>query len=217
MIYELTNLDELDNSFISKEYISNELANNPFVPCGVTNSLGSGTGVVKMYLPTDLQSAIISNVSVPCYRGIENIFGHIWTMVNGLSIYGNSIDNKNYFFRNNLGIEVRDWVSPDSTTAPNGHTLIGSYNNMIEQWINDISNTDFGPNGEFLPSGTTNSEASSPFKDYFWGTNTGAKRPVGGGSAAFGSAAGLLCFSGHGAVGNAYAHFGSRLLYLPTT
>ena len=30
MIYELTNLDELDNSFISKEYISKELANNPF-------------------------------------------------------------------------------------------------------------------------------------------------------------------------------------------
>lgn len=30
MIYELTNLDELDNSFISKEHISNELANNPF-------------------------------------------------------------------------------------------------------------------------------------------------------------------------------------------
>lgn len=30
MIYELTNLDELDNSFISKEYISNELSNNPF-------------------------------------------------------------------------------------------------------------------------------------------------------------------------------------------
>ncbi|MBR5370010.1 MAG: GNAT family N-acetyltransferase [Bacilli bacterium] len=30
MIYELTNLDELDNSFISKEYISNELNNNPF-------------------------------------------------------------------------------------------------------------------------------------------------------------------------------------------
>ena len=30
MIYELTNLNELDNSFISKEYISNELENNPF-------------------------------------------------------------------------------------------------------------------------------------------------------------------------------------------
>ena len=30
MIYELTNLDELDNSFISKEYISKELSNNPF-------------------------------------------------------------------------------------------------------------------------------------------------------------------------------------------
>lgn len=30
MIYELTNLNELDNSFISKEYISNELKNNPF-------------------------------------------------------------------------------------------------------------------------------------------------------------------------------------------
>lgn len=30
MIYELTNLDELDNSFISKEYINKELSNNPF-------------------------------------------------------------------------------------------------------------------------------------------------------------------------------------------
>lgn len=30
MIYELTNLNELDNSFISKEYISKELENNPF-------------------------------------------------------------------------------------------------------------------------------------------------------------------------------------------
>ena len=30
MIYELTNLDELDNSFISKEYISKELSNNTF-------------------------------------------------------------------------------------------------------------------------------------------------------------------------------------------
>ena len=30
MIYELTNLNELDNSFISKEYIKKELDNNPF-------------------------------------------------------------------------------------------------------------------------------------------------------------------------------------------
>ena len=30
MIYELTNLNELDNSFISKEIIENELNNNPF-------------------------------------------------------------------------------------------------------------------------------------------------------------------------------------------
>lgn len=30
MIYELNNLEELDNSFISKEIIENELNNNPF-------------------------------------------------------------------------------------------------------------------------------------------------------------------------------------------
>ena len=30
MIYELTNLNELDNSFISKKYIEEELKNNPF-------------------------------------------------------------------------------------------------------------------------------------------------------------------------------------------
>lgn len=195
---------------------TDELENNPFVPCGVTNSLGSNTGVVNVYLPTDLQSSLISNVSVPSYRGIENIFGHIYTIINGLSIYGNPSDSKNYFFRNNLGIETRDWVSPNSTIPPTGHTLLGPYSNMVEQWINDISDTDFGSNGEFLPSGTVSSIDNSPFKDYFWGSNTGNKKPIVSGGASTGSKAGIVCFTINNMIVSSIGH-GSRLLYLPTT
>jgi hypothetical protein len=54
---------------------------SPFVPCGHTNSLGNRTGVVNFTMPPEYGTNV--TVQVPSYRGIENIFGHIWKWTDG--------------------------------------------------------------------------------------------------------------------------------------
>lgn len=183
---------------------SSQLGSNPFIPCGVTLSLGSNTGTVKCTLPSAL-SSMASNTYVPSYRGVENPFGHIWQITNGISIYGSGT---NYLFRDNGGINTRTFTAVNSTVTPSGFTLVNSTTPLEGGWISTIS---FDENGEFIPKtvGT-----SSPFGDYFWGNNTGAKRLVVGGGSNSGVNAGLFCFYCGAAVSDAYASHGSRLLYV---
>ena len=58
---------------------------NPFVPCGHTDSLGNGTGVVLYTLPKwyGVEGAA---VEVPRYRGLENLFGHLLTILDGCNL-----------------------------------------------------------------------------------------------------------------------------------
>lgn len=191
---------------------NSQLAYNPFIPCGVTLSLGSNTGTIKCTLPSSL-SSIGSDTYVPSYRGIENPFGHIWQITNGIRIYGSGT---NYLFRDNNGINTRSFTSVSSTTAPSGFTLKNSSTPLSEGWISTIS---FDEDGEFLPktviTGQSNTQDSlSLFRDYFWGSNSGAKRLMVGGSSNNGVRAGLFCFYCANAVSNAYANIGSRLLYI---
>ena len=191
---------------------SSQLAYNPFIPCGVTLSLGSNTGTIKCTLPSSL-SGLASTTYVPSYRGIENPFGHIWQITNGISIYGSGT---NYLFRDNNGIDTRSFTSVSSTTAPSGFTLKNSTTPIGEGWIATI---DFDENGEFLPktvtTGQSNTQDSlSPLRDYFWGQNSGAKRLMLGGSSRNGVRAGLFAFHCNVAVGSASANLGSRLLYI---
>lgn len=51
-----------------------------FVPCGTTNSLGNGTGIIEYtHTNTNAEGASTGTkvVNVPRYRGIENPFGHV--------------------------------------------------------------------------------------------------------------------------------------------
>jgi hypothetical protein len=68
-----------------------------FVPCGTTNSLGNGTGIIE-YTHTNTNaeggSTGTKTVNVPRYRGIENPFGHVWKNVIDVVIAGT--DNSVY-------------------------------------------------------------------------------------------------------------------------
>ena len=56
---------------------------NPFVPCGITNSLGNNSGNAD-YAPTGwADNKVFQGNS---YRGIENPFGHIWKWLDGINI-----------------------------------------------------------------------------------------------------------------------------------
>lgn len=68
-----------------------------FVPCGTTNSLGNGTGIIEYtHTNTDAEgtSTGTKTVNVPRYRGIENPFGHVWKNVIDVVVAGT--DNSVY-------------------------------------------------------------------------------------------------------------------------
>lgn len=68
--------------------------NNPFLPCGHTDSLGNRTGVVKFAVQGDTTGAWKDQI-VPRYRGIENPFGHLtkWADAINVMIKPDSDDN----------------------------------------------------------------------------------------------------------------------------
>lgn len=68
-----------------------------FVPCGTTNSLGNGTGIIEYtHTNTNAEGASTGTktVNVPRYRGIENPFGHVWKHVIDVVVAGT--DNSVY-------------------------------------------------------------------------------------------------------------------------
>ena len=58
---------------------------NPLIPCGTTDTLGNGTGVVS-YTIKDSGGSNLKTFSVPRYRGIESPFGHIWKWTDGILV-----------------------------------------------------------------------------------------------------------------------------------
>lgn len=184
---------------------SNEIGYNPYIPCGVTLKLGSNTGTVKCTLSSSIQN-ISTDTYVPSYRGVENPFGHIWQITSGISIYG--YNNVNCIFTDNLGIYARDFTTISSTTAPSGFTLKSSTTPLSSGYVSQI---EFDESGEFIPKVVS---STSMFSDYFYGSNTGAKRLMLGGRSSVGSYAGLFYFHCNSGVGGADASSGSRLLYI---
>lgn len=68
-----------------------------FVPCGTTNSLGNGTGIIEYtHTNTNAEGASTGTktFNVPRYRGIENPFGHVWKNVIDVVVAGT--DNSVY-------------------------------------------------------------------------------------------------------------------------
>lgn len=87
----------LGNGVTSGTVTVNGATTYSFVPCGTTNSLGNGTGIIK-YTHTNTNAEGTSTgtkvVNVPRYRGIENPFGHVRKNVIDVVIAGT--DNSVY-------------------------------------------------------------------------------------------------------------------------
>lgn len=185
---------------------------NPIIPCGITLRLVNNTGVVTCNLGDSYVDGIAS-FDVPSYRGIENPFGHIWEITNGMLANGQTI----YTIKDNDRCD--DWYVKDFTstrdssihktkvTTPNAQGYIATF-----VWDAD---------GDFVPetqTGTTSSPQSvSILKDFSWCQNSGYKRLRVGGYVASGSRAGLFAFGVAHSVSYAAASIGSRLLYMPVS
>ena len=126
----------------------------PVIPCGYTDELGNGTGVKEYTMPSEY-SADGVKVSVPRYRGIENPFGHVWKIVDGL----------NASFDKNDGILRSHTCQDPAKFSDTGHDGYGYVGDMArtQGYVQQII---FGAGGEIVPS-VVGGASTQFFCDYF--------------------------------------------------
>lgn len=174
----------------------------PITPCGYGNEFGNNTGVKNITLPSisgpDISDIPEKTFQMPRWRGFDNPFGDIWTILDGVIIQSNQ-DNLNYVYTTN---------DPQKYTDTNISELtLTSKVPRINGWIKQF---DLKTTGEITPSqlggsGTTNRCAYQ----YVSAVSDSLKMFIIGGSAAYSVESGLgsrgLSYSAtaglHGAMG----------------
>lgn len=171
----------------------------PFINCGASNSLGNFSGEVGV-APASYPGGV--TFMVPRYRGIENIFGHLWKYLDGIVLNGTSSENQIYttsdptYFDDS--ITGKDYIG----LSPRGGTY---FTEII-----------FGTTGCIYPKfGTAVGTALTHWFDYY-DTNAGAnvRAVLVGGLASDGTHAGLAYAGTGSAASNAFTTVGSRLCFL---
>lgn len=183
----------------------------PFVPCGHTDSLGNGTGVVPYTAHND-DNSITKTFDVPRYRGIENPFGHIWQWTDGINVRisptaANGGDELSKVFVCNDPEKFKD-------NGYDGYHHVGN-EARNEGYVKEII---FGEEGDIMPTICSGAGSTTFFCDYHY-TNIPTAETLRGvlfsGGASYGANAGLACARSFAAPSNAGAFFGSRLCFLP--
>lgn len=179
-------------------------AYNPFLTCGVTNPLGNETGVVNVNMPSEYD-AIIKTISVSSYRGIENIFGHIWNWCDAVKVEiqsdSSGAQSKLYTCLNPAAYNDVNYV---------GYTQVGTIS-RTDGWITKMAA------GEIIAS-AIGGDSLTFYCDYFYTyippSGIEQRGVLVGGSANNGAFAGLVYSISNNAPSNAATGIGSRLCYL---
>lgn len=184
----------------------------PFIPCGTTNSLGNATGVVEFTMPDEYDPGVVTKVKVPSYRGIENPFGHIWSLTDGCLclIQSNDAGGRSIFYT------CDDPAHFGSTNAALKHYQ--ERGELLPRRGDYVKTMMIGEYGENLPT-AVGASANAHFCDYFStaipATGEALRGVDYGGVAADGSSAGLASSNTAIAVTEVRANFGSRLCFIP--
>ncbi len=128
--------------------------NTAFVPCGYTDSLGNGTGEVAYNIVGENES-LLHTVQVPRYRGIENLFGHLYTWTDGYIAQPNENERS-------IGAFVIDNPELFNETDISGYRYVGDI-----PYANDfVKEIHFGDNGDIVPSAVGGSSSTFFCDDY---------------------------------------------------
>ena len=179
----------------------------PIIPCGTTNGFGNSSGIVQVTLPAEYPVPI--TVQVPSYRGVENIFGHIWKWTDGLKcrIQADDSGGLSEFYVCNNPSDFQD-------TNYNGYELRGLLP-RVNGYVKEIL---LGESGDIMPL-LLGASSTTYFSVYFYtslpATGESQRGVRFGGSSYSGSLAGLVFASTHRGPSSAHASIGSRLCFLP--
>jgi len=182
-------------------------AYNPFVPCGTSNSLNSGSGEVS-YTKVDFGGTGV-NVAfmVPRYRGHEHPFGHMWKTVDGVNIEVQSVAG---------GGKTNTYVA-DNPAAWNDGNYVGYANHGEQARADGYQKTALlGAAADFVPTVTSGGSDSTYYCDYYYTnipTTTALRSLLVGGAANFGLLAGFAISHTYYAPSAAYTWLGFRLRF----
>ena len=178
---------------------------NPVVPVGVTLSLGNNTGVVPYTVYNSSGNAVIT-FQVPSYRGIENLFGHVWANTDGILINIQSAA---------AGGKSLVYVCHDPehfADTLNEHYILQGEEARTEGYVKNI----IFPN---IVAAEVGAASTTGYADYHYtnipSSGAAVRACLLGGRATRGADAGLVFSHSYNAPGLAYTDVGSRLCYIP--
>lgn len=187
-----------------------------FVPCGTTNSLGNGTGIIE-YTHTNTNAEGTSTgtkvVNVPRYRGIENPFGHVWKNVIDVVVAGT--DNSVYICK-----DYTKFGTFEGGTNPTAEQLIAAgyelqdfkESTITSQYVKKLVNNN---QADLFPTVVGNgASATTYYCDYHWTNATATPRTLLiGGSSGSGSLAGLFLLDSNLGLDYSAADVGTRITF----
>lgn len=187
-----------------------------FVPCGTTNSLGNGTGIIE-YTHTNTNAEGTSTgtkvVNVPRYRGIENPFGHVWKNVIDVVVAGT--DNSVYICK-----DYTKFGTFEGGTNPTAEQLIAAgyelqdfkESTITGQHVKKLVNNN---QADLFPAIVGNGASSTTYYcDYHWTSATATPRTLLiGGHSGNGSGAGLFYLYSHHGLGISGGSVGTRITF----
>ena len=187
-----------------------------FVPCGTTNSLGNGTGIIEYtHTNTDAEgtSTGTKTFNVPRYRGIENPFGHVWKNVIDVVVAGT--DNSVYICK-----DYTKFGTFEGGTNPTAEQLIAAgyelqdfkESTITSQYVKKLVNNN---QADLFPTVVGNgASATTYYCDYHWTSATATPRTllIGGGSGT-GSPAGLFFLHSDSGLDASPASVGTRITF----
>lgn len=187
-----------------------------FVPCGTTNSLGNGTGIIE-YTHTNTNAEGTSTgtkvVNVPRYRGIENPFGHVWKNVIDVVVAGT--DNSVYICK-----DYTKFGTFEGGTNPTAEQLIAAgyelqdfkESTITGQYVKKLVNNN---QADLFPTVVGNgASATTYYCDYHWTSATATPRTLLiGGRSGIGSGAGLFALGSSNGLDLSNASVGTRITF----
>lgn len=187
-----------------------------FVPCGTTNSLGNGTGIIEYtHTNTNAEGASTGTkvVNVPRYRGIENPFGHVWKNVIDVVVAGT--DNSVYICK-----DYTKFGTFEGGTNPTAEQLIAAgyelqdfkESTITSQYVKKLVNNN---QADLFPTVVGNgASATTYYCDYHWTSATATPRALLiGGRSDYGSSAGLFALVSDDGLDYSSASVGTRITF----
>lgn len=211
MIIELGTMNTQNGINQGVVSITDNTLYNCAVHTGSTSSLGNATGRATSsigYKGEDRTEYTGDSQTSISFRGVENLWGNIWKLIEGLRFWGNThcLGGQPYVCKdfNYTENKMSDNYEAVGFTLPNSNGYIKAmgYDNNFD-WL-------------FIPS-KVGGDSSKPVGDHTYVTPNLNDYRVAllGGVWNGGAFAGGFCLIGYGPVGYRYRTVGSRLVYIP--